>query len=99
MTTGDKAKRAPVAIAPLSVDGFQMPDGSYRMSQTQSAAIVGKPEINARRFLDSRGIKASWGEAYTPDSIEVNSPEQGHGQIQHLRNAGLEPWHLPPSER
>lgn len=36
MTTGDKAKRATVAIALLSVDGFQMPDGSYRMSQTSA---------------------------------------------------------------
>jgi hypothetical protein len=30
--SSDKAKRATVAIGPLSVDGFQMPDGSYRMS-------------------------------------------------------------------
>jgi hypothetical protein len=79
-TTGDKAKRAKVEIGPLSVDGFQMPDGSYRMSQTQAAESVGKPEINARRFLDSRGIKALRGEGYTPDSIEVDSPEQGRGQ-------------------
>ncbi len=32
MTTNDKAQRAMVQIGPLSVDGFQMPDGSYRMS-------------------------------------------------------------------
>jgi hypothetical protein len=80
MTTGDKAKRTTVAIGSLSVDGFQMPDGSYRMSQTQAAECIGKPEINARRFLDSRGIKALRGEGYTPDTIEVDSPEQGRGQ-------------------
>ncbi len=80
MTSGDKAKRTTVAISPLSVDGFQMPDGSYRMSQTQAAESVGKPEINARRFLGSRGIKALRDEGYTPDSIEVDSPEQGRGQ-------------------
>ena len=80
MTTGDKAKRTLVAIGSLSVDGFQMPDGSYRMSQTQAAECIGKPEINARRFLDFRGIKALRGEGYTPDTIEVDSPEQGRGQ-------------------
>lgn len=76
-TTRDKAKRATMAIDLLSVDGLQLPDSSYRMSQTQSAEIVGKPEINARRFLDSKGIKALLGEAYTPDSIEVDSPNNG----------------------
>ena len=80
MTTSDKAKRATVAIGSLSIAGFQMPDGSYRMSQTQAAECIGKPEINARRFLDSRGIKALRGEGYTPDTIEVDSPEQGRGQ-------------------
>jgi hypothetical protein len=80
MTPDDKARRAEVAIGPLSVDGFQMPDGSYRMSQTQASESVGKPEINARRFLDSRGIKTLRGEGYTPDTIEVDSPEQGRGQ-------------------
>jgi hypothetical protein len=99
MTTSDKTKRATVAIGSLSVDGFQMPDGSYRMSQTQAAENVGKLEINARRFLDSRGIKASWGRAYTPDSIEGDLPEQGRNQIQQLRDAGLEPWQLPQTER
>ncbi|MEA5451823.1 hypothetical protein VB780_24820 [Leptolyngbya sp. CCNP1308] len=79
-TTGDKAKRSTVAIGSLSIAGFQMPDGSYRMSQTQAAECIGKPEINARRFLDSRGIKALRGEGYTPDTIEVDSPEQERGQ-------------------
>jgi len=99
MTTGAKAKRITVAIGPSSVDSFQMPDGSYRVSQTQAAESVDQLEINARRFLASRGIKAFPHEAYTPDSIEVNLPEQGRGQIQQLRDAGLEPWQLPPSER
>ncbi len=98
-TTGDKAKRATVAVGLLSVDSFQMPDGSYRMSQTQAAESVDKPETNARQFLDSGGIKASWSGAYTPDSIELDLPEQGRGQIQQLRDAGLESWQLPPNER
>ena len=80
MTTGDKAKRATVEIGPLSVDGFQMPDGSYRMSQTQAAECVGKPQRNAGRFLESKGIKALRGEGYTPDTIEVDPSDQVRGQ-------------------
>jgi len=80
VSTDDKAKRATVEIGQQPVDGFQMPDGSYRMSQTQAAECVGKPQRNAGRFLESKGIKALRGEGYTPDSIEVDAPEQGRGQ-------------------
>ena len=48
-----RAVRASVQIGSLTVDGFVLPDGSYRMSQTQAAECVGKPEIpeiNVRRF-------------------------------------------------
>jgi len=76
-----RAVRATVQIGNLTVDGFQLPDGSYRMSQTQAAVSVGKPEINARRFLDSRAIKALLGKGYTPDSLEIESTlEQKRGQ-------------------
>ncbi|PSB40012.1 hypothetical protein C7B69_00535 [filamentous cyanobacterium Phorm 46] len=76
-----RAVRALVQIGSLTVDGFMLPDGSYRMSQTQAAECVGKPEINARRFLDSRAIKALLGQGYTPDSIEIEpSFERLRGQ-------------------
>ena len=29
----DKAVRAPVSLGDMDVEGFQMPDGSYRMSK------------------------------------------------------------------
>jgi hypothetical protein len=70
-----------VQIGSLTVDGFQLPDGSYRMSQTQAAECVGKPEINARRFLSSKAVKTLLGKGYTPDSIEIEpSPGQLRGQ-------------------
>ncbi|MBW4440178.1 MAG: hypothetical protein KME10_02860 [Plectolyngbya sp. WJT66-NPBG17] len=51
------------------------------MSQTQAAQIIGKPEINARRFLESKGIKALLGQGYTPDSIEIEpDADQVRGQ-------------------
>ncbi len=58
MTESVRALRASVQIGSLTVDGFMLPDGSYRMIQTQVAECVGKPEINARRFLDSKAVKA-----------------------------------------
>jgi hypothetical protein len=75
MTNEIRAQRAIVQLGDFQIEGFMLPDGSYRMSQTQAAECVGKPEINARRFLDSRAIKALLGEGYTPDSIEVESTQ------------------------
>lgn len=66
MTDPIKATRATIPIGSIEVDGFQLPDGTYRMSQTQAAECVGRPEINARRFLSSKAIKASLGDDYTP---------------------------------
>jgi len=80
MSESIKATRATVAIGDLIVDAFQLPDGSYRMSQTQLAEAVGKDEINARRFLISKSINTIRGESYTPDSIEVSSPNEIRGQ-------------------
>ncbi|MFM7425132.1 MAG: hypothetical protein ACKO7W_09110 [Elainella sp.] len=49
-----KATRAVVQIGSLSIDGFMLPDGSYRMSQTQAAQCIEKPEINARQYRNRR---------------------------------------------
>jgi hypothetical protein len=70
-----KASYSTVQVGIIGVDGFQLPDGSYRMSQTQAAEAIGKPEINARRFLQSSDLKRLLGKGYTPDTIEVNSTQ------------------------
>ena len=83
MTTGDKAKRATVAIGLLSVDGFQMPDGSYRMSITGIAEAIGTSQQNATNFLRSNALKALQASGYTPqtsEQIEVESEGQARGQ-------------------
>lgn len=81
MSDSVRATRATVQIGTMMVDGFMLPDGSYRMSQTQAAQCIGKPEVNARRFLDSKAIKALLGEGYTPDTIEIEpNEEQLRGQ-------------------
>jgi hypothetical protein len=83
VTTGDKAKRATVAIGGQEVDGFQMPDGSYRMSITSAAAAIGTSQQNATNFLRSKALKALQGSGYTSqtsEKIEVESDDQVRGQ-------------------
>ena len=82
MTTEFKATRATVTIGSLVVDGFMLPDGSYRMSQTQAAEIVGLSERNARDFLRSKSLKSLLGDGYTAaktEQIEIESEGQARG--------------------
>ena len=53
-----KARRATIVLGDISLDVFQLPDGSYRMSQTQVAEAVGLDESYTRRFLSSKWLKA-----------------------------------------
>ncbi len=82
MSNSEKARRAIVTIGPLEVEGFQLPDGSYRMSQTQAAEVVGLTERNARDFLNSKALKSLLGEDYTPAKlVEIEAEgEQLRGQ-------------------
>lgn len=83
MTESIKATRASVAIGSITIDGFMLPDGSYRMSQAQAADAVGKPPVNALRFLGSKAFKSLLGDAYTdytPESVEIESEQGSRGQ-------------------
>src|SRR4028118_740186 len=71
MAESVRAVRASVQIGSLTVDGFMLPDGSYRMSQTQAAEGVGLSERNAREFLQSKALKTLLGEGYTPATSEI----------------------------
>ncbi|MDF0553121.1 hypothetical protein [Kamptonema sp. UHCC 0994] len=57
MTESVRAVRATVQIGSLTVDGFQLPDGGYRMSLTQAAECVGKPARSTFDFLRSKALK------------------------------------------
>ncbi len=75
----ERATRAIVTIGILTVDGFMLPDGSYRMSQAQAAGAIDESPVYALRFLQSKDSKALLGEGYTdytPESMEVE-PEPG----------------------
>ena len=79
MSDSTKATRASIQIGDLAVDGFMLPNGGYRMSQTQAAETIGKPQRNAGRFLSSNSIKALLGNTYTPDTIEAEGTEGQRG--------------------
>jgi hypothetical protein len=75
-----KAVRASVQIGSLIVDGFMLPDGSYRMSQTQAAECIQDDPVYARNFLGSKEGKALLGKGFTPEPFEVDSTGQVRGQ-------------------
>ena len=85
------ATRAIITIGSLSVDGFMLPDGSYRMSLSQTADAVGLAPRNAFDFLQSKGIKSLLGKGYTDSvsSIEIESTDQVRGQSR-IRGLPLE---------
>lgn len=87
MSESIKATRTIVQIGSLTVDGFMLPDGSYRMSQTQAAEAVGLVERNARDFLRSNALKSLLGEGYTPAIFEIErdvNQVQGSSRIRGL---------------
>ncbi len=71
----DKATRATVQIGSLTVDGFMLPDGSYRMSQTQAAECVNLRVQNISDFLRSNAFKSLVGEGYTAPISEIEPEE------------------------
>ncbi len=107
MTTGDKAKRTMVAIGNEPIAGFQMPEGSYRMSITSAAEVVGTAQQNGSNFLRLNAFKALQVGSYTPQTSDPGKAYAEHNVLhkqvaqleQQLHDAGLEPWQLPPTER
>ncbi|MBD2234927.1 hypothetical protein [Phormidium tenue] len=99
MTKGDKAKGATVAIGPLAIAGFQMPEGSYRMSITSAAEAVGTAQQNGSNFLRLNAFKALQVSSYTPQTSDPGKAYAEHDVLhkqvaqleQQLHDAGLEP--------
>jgi hypothetical protein len=65
-----KARRETIALGSIPLDVFQLPDGSYRMSQTQVAEAVDLEESYIRRFLSSKWLKALPGMDRSSDDFE-----------------------------
>ena len=75
MTDSTRATRATVVIGSLTIDGFMLPDGSYRMSLTQAAECIGLTTRNASDFLQSKAFKALMGGGYTVPISEIEPDE------------------------
>jgi hypothetical protein len=93
-----KATRAIVELGPASIEGFMLPDGSCRMSQTQAAECVGLSERNARDFLRSKGLKALLGEGYTPAIFEIEPDADQARGASRIRGLPLEVVNCCPLE-
>lgn len=57
-----KAQRAIVRIGAIEIDGFMLPDSSYRMSLSQTGECVGKVAQGVSNFLRSKTLKTLLGE-------------------------------------
>ena len=53
-----KAKKATFKLGSLVLDGYQLPDGSYRMSQTQVCSVIGKADNSVLQFLAGKSPQA-----------------------------------------
>jgi hypothetical protein len=53
-----KAARTEIRLGAIALEVFMLPDGGYRLSQTQVAGTVGKPERSFRNFLTSKASEA-----------------------------------------
>ena len=59
MSGSTKATRASIQIGDLIVDGFMLPDGTYRMSQPQAADMTVKKTSNDPSHLSAGLMMAS----------------------------------------
>ncbi|MCC3498356.1 MAG: hypothetical protein JGK03_15555 [Microcoleus sp. PH2017_25_DOB_D_A] len=92
MTESVRAVRAAVQIGSLTVDGFMLPDGSYRMSQTQVVEAAGLSRRNVSDFLRSNAGESLLGEGYTGTIFECDYYERL------LREHGIDPWRIPGAQ-
>lgn len=84
MTDSSKATRAEIQIGSLRVDGFMLPDGSYRISQTQAAEAVETDPRRISDFLRTKAFKrllsegqstSDFSQTYSPDTFTVDFQE------------------------
>jgi hypothetical protein len=75
MTESVRAVRASVQIGSPTVDGFMLPEGSYRMSHTKVAEATGLSRCNVSDFLLSNALKSLLVKKYIICTVFVNEPQ------------------------
>ncbi len=82
MSESSTATRATIQIGTrvgtLIVDGFMLPDGSYRMSLTQSSGAVGLGPQNASDFLSLKAVKSLLGQGYAVNNSQIELAPRSH---------------------
>ncbi|MEH2198156.1 hypothetical protein [Nostoc sp.] len=68
----NKAKRALIQIAGIEIEVFQLPDGTYVMSQSQASKAIGLSEIRFRRFLSEKSSEVSPEEDLSFDKFSIS---------------------------
>lgn len=58
MSETKKAQRRILNLASIELTVFQLPDGSYRLSQSEVAGVIGKPARSTFAFLHSKRVQA-----------------------------------------
>ncbi|NEO88089.1 MAG: hypothetical protein F6J87_28110 [Spirulina sp. SIO3F2] len=79
-----KARRTEIQLGHHIVEGFMLPDGSYRISQTQAAQCIGRSELSTRHFLESKSVYKLLGERYRVVSLEIETDYLGHSRFNTL---------------
>ncbi|EKU97041.1 hypothetical protein Lepto7375DRAFT_1082 [Leptolyngbya sp. PCC 7375] len=82
MSESSIATRATIQIGTqvgtLIVDGFMLPDGSYRMSLTQSSGAVGFGPQNASDFLSLKAVKSLLGQGDADNNSQIELAPSRH---------------------
>lgn len=58
----DKARKATINFGSIELEVYQLPEGSYTLSQTQVSNSIEKPESSFRRFSVNKSLECLYGE-------------------------------------
>ena len=58
MSNAIRAKRVEIELGDKKIEVFQLPNGEYKLSQTQVTEAIDKPESSFRQFLGSKSLEA-----------------------------------------
>lgn len=69
-------KRAVIPLGSVEIEGFMMPDGSYRANQAAVAKAIDQDEADIQRFFQSDDMPALLVKSHRPECIEIPNLDQ-----------------------
>ena len=76
-----KAKKATFKLGSLVLDGYQLPDGSYRLSQTQVCSVLNKTHKSVGEFLEGNSLQALPHKSSSLQKIQVEGVKNVIGEV------------------